>query len=380
MYKICFKNDSIVQPQGQPCFNSVSELMNTALAAQTMMLEASDKINALRVLLQNNNKVSIAQFDKLRDSCIAQIKNACHCGHTVFDGHVNIDVVFSGGVEESVSVRIPDLIGLLTTFYSNFSELSRCDDETLAERMRNSEKAHSSPEATIQGVRLNTFMPRTVQSCRLQAINSLTSLTGLHAMSYGNTLVSSQMCRQTQIPLQKACIHINNIAIEYSNGSVSNLISQINVATDRHGVRAVGGIDKPLTLIAYSGRKIEVKIASQAGALLSGFSPGVTEVAAQSRGLVVWVSFLPLSAVKFDSSRTATHIMGQNEKTIMLKPKALKDLSINMPLERQLACYLLQVVQRIVLQEREYLVRSLTRLTEIKSTCPEDHKQVFRAS
>lgn len=367
MYKILPLNNDVDESIGlAERFETIGDLTKAGLIAQTTMLETLQRISRLREILQPHHKSSCVEFNTLRDKLVAEIQTAEYKGVTLFNGQIDIDAVFSGEVEGSVRIRIPDLISLFSKFYSNFAEVSRVDEKGFAERVINSEKAHPNTTAAIQGVRLNTFMTRTVKSSRMDLINSLSKLTGLHATSYGNSLVGTQKCRQTQMPVHEGCIHINGVSIDACDGSVSGLVERINEKTAQHGVRAVAEQGKPMALISYSGHKIEITISNQGGALLSGFPPGVSEAHSQTGGLTVWISFLPIHTVNFNSKDTAEFVSGGSELSLALKPNILKDLSIGTPLERQLTTYILQVMQTIVQVESDCLSRSISRLNELQ--------------
>ncbi len=366
MYKIhaigCVNNAT---DEKENSFNSISDLTSVGLVAQTCMLDTIQNICRMRESLQPHHRSSIAEFNSIRDKTVEQIKTAAYKGQTVFDGHVDFDVVFTDDAEGSVRVRVPDLLSLLDKFQTNFSELSRVDAAEFARRVIASEQSQLNPSAAVQGVRLNTFLTRTVKSSRIEAVNSLSRLSGLHVTSYGNALISPQPCNQTQMPVDCACIRINGISIDGCDGTVESLIEQINVSTAQHGVHAVAVEGQPMTLISYSGHKIEIAVSNQAGSLLSGFPPGVTDVPSQSCGLLVWISFLPIHTVTFDCVHTGKLITGIPVTSIALKPSVLKDLSIDTPMQRQLTTYVLEALQRIVQRESDCLTQGLLNLNNL---------------
>ncbi len=348
-----------------PDIDSVVDLINAGMIAHTGLIELGAVADKMIILCSDKSDAMRQEFDLLKQNFLTVLDSSRYAGSRVFDGHIDIDVVFSGCFDDSVRIRIPDLLGKLRKFQTNYTDIARCDYQSFAKRKRCSESAHPYPDACVQGVRLNTFLPRTAHNSSLAVINSLSCLTGLHVSSFGNAIVAPRAARETGMPLPDGCITLNDTAVAACDGNVAHLVEQINRGSDEHGVFAVGEAGEPLTLIALSGRDIEFKVNGSSASLLSGYPQGVSKACAHTGGLTMWLSFRRLHSVRFDSEQTARMIMGTSDHSVALKPGLFEKLSIDTPLEERLALFVLQVVRDSIIEERHCLSTSLTKLRQL---------------
>ena len=320
---------------------------------------------------------AVRQFELLKQQCRDLIVNTRYHNRALFDGHINVDVVFSGDLDEKIRIRIPDLIDKLDSFHCNFDELAACDANVFAARIRSSESAALQVAAAVQGIRLNTFLPRTAQAGRLDAVNSLTGLTGLYAASYGNALAGAIPARDTGMPLENGEILINNVVVEGCDGTVLDLLCAINEGTAEHGVQAFGSAGDSLVLVACDGGRIDLSVRHQTASLLSGFALGATRIAEGSNGLLVWINFRQISEVRFESEQTGLLLTGSGCSKLALKKQAFIDLSVDSDIQRQLCLRVLAVMQTIVEREGTHLdfhIRRLQQLFSLQATSKSRYK------
>ena len=348
-----------------PRLASAEELIEAVSAAQSSLQEFQTNIGFLIEMARYGSSKVPGDFSVRLKKCLSSISGASYGNEPLFNGSLDVDVFFSGAGGETVRVWIADLIGKFEKYHSNYSEVTTCDVTDFARRIRSCAAARTSPEASIQGVRLDTFLQRSVKSSRLLAINSLAGLTGLHAMSYGNAMSANVESCDTGMPLADGCFSVNGVAIPASDGTVASLVSQINRSRDQHGVHAHSEAGQVMVLLNYSGERIELKIANQCGALLSGFPSGITEVNARSNGLVAWVSFRRLHEVRYDSSNTARLVSGSDADSVALKSALTANLSLDSLADRRLALSVLLVMNNIVIREHGTLASSLAGLQEL---------------
>lgn len=330
----------------------------TKLAALTLK-NTSQRLDALLVACAEIDAKTIAEFPYLRDEILALIALTSHDGKPLFDGHIDADIGLTENSLQTVQIHIPDLIGRLNQYRTNYKNVASNSIESFAERMRETDAAVTRPEATVQGVRLNTFIPKSCRGNRLSVINSLNSLTGLHGMSYGNAMVAPMACRDTEMPLTQGCLLINDYEVLACNGTIESLVSSINATTEEHGVIAVGREGQKLVLIDSIGHRIKVKVLHQAGSILSGFPCGSSRVDALSNGLIVWLSFRHIHSLAFDSRQTAKLMSGDRVQEIFLRSGMLAELSLASHHEQRLTLFVLNVVKRTIDQEYNNIANSL---------------------
>lgn len=328
--------------------NSVIEA--TKLAALTLK-NTSERLAALLATSGEVDAKTIAEFPYLRDEVLALIALTSHDGKPLFDGHIDADIGLTENSVQTVRIHIPDLIGRLNQYRTNYKNVADNSMESFATRMRVTDTAVTRAEATVQGVRLNTFIPKSCTRNRLSMISSLSGLTGLHGISYGNAMVAPMMCRDTEMPLMQGCLLINDYEVSACNGTIESLVSSINATTKNHGVIAVGREGEKLVLIDQIGCRIKIKVLHQAGSILSGFPCGSSRVEAVSNGLIVWLSFRHLNNLAFDSRQTAKLMSGDHELEVPLRSGMLATLSMHTPYEQKLTLCVLEIVKKTIDQE-----------------------------
>ncbi|MCB1755439.1 MAG: hypothetical protein KDJ38_07945 [Gammaproteobacteria bacterium] len=378
MYKIRSVNHSTDDNPLQPA--TADELIDILSIARSGLLEFQSALVDLTVIAGQGPARSHHDFRPSLRQALAALAGVSYKGTPLFNGHLDVDIDFAASGGETVRVRIADLPGKFAGYHSNFPDLAGCDAMIFAQRIRVSAAASSCPEASIQGVRLNTFMPRSVRSSRLLAINSLSGLTGLYAMNYGNAIIAGEDSRETGMPLIDGCVSVNGVAIPASNGSVNDLVGQINSLRESHGVVAEGKAGQPLVLMNFSGQAIEIKITNQCAALLSGFPSGVTEVAADIGGLIAWISFRRLHEVCFDSGNTVRLLSGVDGDSVALKSGLTANLSADSLTDRRLALSVLQVMAIVVARELNGLTSTQARLRRVLDEARSRQKSEVRTS
>lgn len=318
----------------------------------------------LIVMCENGDDPHVRRaFIAERDRCLARVASACLRGRPVFDGHIDVEVIFPKPIGDSVRLRVPNLYRLTQDYHSNFAQVANSDFAEYACRARASRCARISPGATIQGVRLTTFMPRTIKAHRFEALRSLSGLTGLHPASFGNALVAAHAARDTHMPLHGGCMRINRLALAASDGSVDGLITAINAASSQTGVHAEGGVRELMTLINPTGGDIDVRVLNQSAALLSGFPLGASVMPAAENGLQVLVSFSGQSEVTFDSSQTAELITGKPATQLRLMRGHLHGLTLDDLMQQRLSSAVLNAFDKALSYEQACLAAAVQRLT-----------------
>lgn len=375
MHKFCSLN-SEVSASDLP-IHSEDEFIEACKVTRGALHSLHEHLNSMLSLTEKSpDQTVLEQFNTLKSRCQNLICNTEYRNRVLFDGHIDVDIVFTGSVKDTVRIRIPNLIDKLHTFHCNFQDVIACDTTEFARQARASEAAQIHSSASVQAVRLNTFMPRTVKASRLAAINSLTGLTGLYAMSYGNAMVGPANSQDTHMPLHCGCIYINRVAIPESDGTVSSLIKQINNASSDHGVCAVGEAGESVVLIDKNGRTIDIRITNQSAALLSGFPLGASEMPSRSNGLMIWMNFRHLSEVQFDCEHTGQFMTGKMERVSPLDRYQFDSLSLESENQRLLSRHVLDVMQTIVIRESNYLDIQLKRLQQLFSNQQKLHQTV----
>lgn len=344
-----------------PVNNAASAIEASKLAVLTLK-SISERLDALLDAGPYFDKNTMLEFPYFRDEILALIALTSHEGAPLFDGHIDADIGLTENAMQTVRIHIPDLIGRLNQYRSNYKKVAANTVESFADRMRETDMAVIRGEATVQGVRLNTFIPKSCRHNRLPVINSLLGLTGLQGLSYGNAMVAPTPCRNTEMPLTQGCISINGHEISACDGSVDSLVTSINKTTDKHGVVAVGFEGQKLVLIDQNGSGIDVNVQHHAGAILSGFPCGSSRIEASSNGLIVWLSFRHLSGLTFDSRQTAKLMSGDSELEVLLRSGMLKSLSLDSPYQQKLTIFVLEAVKKTIVQERSNITNSLERL------------------
>lgn len=342
-----------------PVNNAASAIEAANLASLTLQ-DISERIDALLVACTLFDEKIVTEFAYYRDEILSLITLTSHDGSPLFDGHIDVDIDLSNNSAHTVRVYIPDLVGRFNQFHTNYKSVAANTVETFAERMRETDTAVNRAEATVQGVRLNTFTSKPCRHNRLPGINSLNGLTGLHCMSYGNAMVAPMPCRDTEMPLTQGGILINGHELSACDGSIDSLVASINNTTDKHGVVAVGQAGQNLVLIDEDGGRIEVDVLHQAGSILSGFPCGSSRVDASTNGLLVWLSFRHLAGLTFDSCQTAKLMSGDKALEVPLRSGMLKSLSLDSPYHQKLTIFVLQVVKKSIKQEYNNITNSLT--------------------
>lgn len=284
-------------------------------------------------------------FDHLRETCVSIVNSTHLDGEKMFVGAAYRAYAKLTDRTFKNSIKIPDLQHFFTYFKSNITQISGSDVDAFADRIRNKEISIVSPSATICAVKLTSFVPRTVVSSKILAINSIADMSGVYAMSFGNAIIGKVNSRNTQMPLLAGQISLNGISLHPSNGTVEDLVKVINQQFAPRGLYASGVQGQKIVLINYTGGSIQVNIRNQSAALVSGFPVGSCSMSSGENGLIVWLSSEAIDSVNFDCKGTALSLTGQTFTKIPLQPFLFNELNINNSANLRLSWYLIKNIK-----------------------------------
>ncbi len=341
----------LAEPQLRPF---CEELLAVNKALQTVAkLSSSVKQMQSICRIAEPDEAQQQQFEDLRVlsfATLAQLQDSAQSS-----GQFKLALANDGNRKVEISLQMPELSKITHTLYTSYAPDLLVNENTLHDSVDQRRHISLQRSATIQGVRIFSRYPYNPGSSPLQAVNSMSSITGTRLCMIGNVLYPRMATRNTGVPLSTGEIAISGVNIDANSGTPGDLVGQINLSSHDHGVHAVLTDTGHLVLQRLDGDAIRLSVRSQAAAILSGYSMGVITRPSNSAGIPVWFvqpssAQLPASVdaarpyIEFDSAGTGQALTGKAVTTLDLIPSHWDDLHCNDPHAAQFALAFLEVI------------------------------------
>lgn len=221
------------------------------------------------------------------------------------------------GVGETISVTVDAARSSDIGAASNFAEVQGLSNTNLGVRLRN--QYAENVDSTVNGVTLTAVAADTSSIAKINALNEVSSQTGIAAFSYGNSLVGASASDDdaTSLALNSGDIVINGVSVgSVSANTADGLETAINAISAQTGVVAEnGGGTGDLVLFNRSGDAISISVNTADAATRSGFAQGTTEMAAGENGAIILTGSLSDTTVTTGNTGTLQAITGETSGT-----------------------------------------------------------------
>ncbi|MCA8973854.1 MAG: flagellin [Gammaproteobacteria bacterium] len=308
--------------------NDGISIAQTAEGAMDEMVKSLIRANDLALQAASYNtdadRTSLNQeVNQIVDELSRVVSQTRYNGQALLAGGFSADIQVGTNVNETINVSISNLAPSGLGVASSYTAVSTASDATFADRIRNTnDTLLDGTTDSLNGVVLSGVAAGSTSDAKIDAINTVTSQTGVKAFGYGNAAVASTDVTDADATgagqnIGAGALTINGVSVD-GNGAgttLANLVTNINAKSGETGVTAVldaGGAanQSRLVLINRTGAAINVTVADATTAASTGFAVGDTTVDAGSNGLVVLNDSLGTSAVTFDAAATGSAITG----------------------------------------------------------------------
>lgn len=314
--------------------------------AQTAEGALGESVNALQrireLAIQSANATNSATDRAALNTEVSQLVSEIDriATQTNFNGNkilsissgFNATFQVGAGVGETISVTVDSARSSDIGAASNYNEISGLSDANLASRLRNQYAEDIS--GTVNGVTVDTVAADTNSSAKINALNDVSSQTGITAFSYGNSLNSASAADDdaTSVALNAGDIVINGVSVgAVSANDGDGLADAINAISTQTGVTAdAGSGTSDMVLFNTNGDAISITVNTSDAATRSGFAQGTTEVAAGDNGAIVLNGGLSDTTVTTGDNGTTQAITGQTgASSDTLAQSTLTSLNVN---------------------------------------------------
>ena len=367
---------------------SVSQTAEGALDEMTRNLNRAHDL-AVQAASYNNasDRTSLNQeVSQILDEMSRIVNQTRYNGEKLLTGGFNGDFQVGAFVNETINVSISNLSPTGMGAATNFGSVSAFTDAQLASRIAVSFNVGLAGSATLEGADLgNAIAAQTVAQTKINAINAVSSQTGVDAFGFGNGQVGSSFASAGVTAaaidgLTAGSLTINGIAIgavaaTSSLGTVgSDLVSAINSLTSQHGVTAVKvsspdgatATDESIVLINRSGAAITVTANTSVDAGISSFfTAGTTSVGAGQNGAIVLNDTLTDLTAAYDTSTTGASLVGVSSSTTTLADATVNAATVTTAASANLAMLVFEKALDTLNGARSVLGAKLNRLEAV---------------
>jgi len=310
--------------------NDGISISQTAEGAMDEMVKALTRANDLAIQAASYNtdadRASLNQeVSQLLDEMSRIVNQTRFNGQKLLTGGFSADIQVGTNVNETINVSVSNLSPTGLGVASNYAAVTGLSQANLADRLRNQFETDLDAADTVNGVAVGTTVAAASNSVnKIEALNNISSSTGVEAFSYGNSLVSTANVTDANatggggVTVGNGAVTINGVSIDGggANTTMDDLIANINAKTGEHGVTAVrdagaAGDQNRLVLYNTSGSAITMTINDANAATALGFSgTGTTSVDAGGNGLIVLNQDLNSTSVTFNDATAQEAVSG----------------------------------------------------------------------
>lgn len=264
-------------------------------------------------------------------------------GQALLTGGFSADIQVGTNVNETINVSLSNLSPTGLGVASTYSAVNGLNDADFADRIRNTfDGALDGAADSLNGTVLSAVTAGSNSINKLDAINAVSSTTGVSAFNFGNAAVAGTDVTDANatggggLAIGNGAMTINGVSID-GNGAdttMDDLVANINAKSGEHGVTAVrdagGAADlNRLVLLNRSGAAITVSVNDANAATATGFASGTTSVDAGANGALVLNSKLGVNTTTYDDAATGSAITGVSAATTTLADAPVNAQSVS---------------------------------------------------
>ncbi len=326
------------------------------------------------------------EVSQILDEMSRIVNQTRYNGEKLLTGGFSGDFQIGAFVNETINVSITNLSPTSMGVATNYGAVSGFSDAQLAGRIAVAYNVGLGGGASLEGADLgNAVAAQTVSQTKINAVNAVSSQTGLSAFSFGNGLVGSSFATAGVTAaaidgIAGGALTINGISIgavaaSSSVGTIADdMITQINALTAQHGVTAIKvaapdgatATDSAIVLINRSGAAITVTANTSVDAgITSLFAAGTTSVAAGANGAIVLNDDLGDLTAGYDTSTTGASLVGVSSSTTTLADSTVNAATVTTAASANLAMLVFEKSLDTINNARSVLGAKLNRMEAV---------------
>jgi len=303
-------------------------------------------------------------------------------GEQILNGSFSGDFQVGTAVAETLNISLSNLSPTQMGVASNFATVNGQSDGDLATQIGRAFGAALS-SGTVEGVAVADVAASSNSSAKIDAINAVSSQTGLEAFSFGNGLVGSTVDPGAGPgnaiaggALTVNGVSIGSVAGGANDGAVAdNLVAAINAKSSETGVTASRvddlnddgtGDDSAIVLTNRTGAAITVTANSSVDAdITTFFADGTSSVAPGANGAIVLNDTLGDTTTSFDGNGTGLAIAGSSASSAALADQTLSAQTVTSAGSANLAMLVFQSALDTINSERSIVGAKLNRFDAV---------------